>query len=112
MIDGKSQVGLNIKIAQLLTFRVISVDDPTYKRKSHLLLHFMLLVEVEGLLPVDCLEEVEEVLAVSGLFFVDLEGCEDFLGAEVGHSAEMRVELVEPREELLLDCVGLRNNVV
>lgn len=98
MIDGKPQVDLNIKIAQLLTFRVISVDDTTYERESHLLLQFMLLVEVEGLLPVDCFEEVQEVLAVSGLFFVDLEGCEDLLGAEVGYSAEMRVELVEPWE--------------
>lgn len=58
----------------------------------------MLLVKVEGLLSVDCLEEVEEVLAVSGLFFIHLKGREDFLGAMVRHSAEVSVELVEPRE--------------
>lgn len=43
------------------------------------------------MLPVDCLEEVQEILAVSGLLFVDLEGCEDFSGAEVGNSAKMGV---------------------
>lgn len=44
MIDGESQVGLYVKIAQLLTIRVISIDDPTHKGKGHLLLQFVLLI--------------------------------------------------------------------
>lgn len=64
------------------------------------------------MLSVDRLEEVEEVLTVLGLLLVDLQSCEDPFGAFVGDSAEVDVELVEPREELPLDCVRLGNHVV
>lgn len=77
MIDSKDQINLNIKITQLLTLRVILIDNPTDKRKRHLLLYPMMLVKLECLLFVDSLEEVKKVLAIFWLFFVDLEISED-----------------------------------
>lgn len=98
MINGEAQIGLDVKIAQLLTIRVISVDNPAHKQKRHFLLQFMVLVKFEGLFFEDSLEEVKEVLAVLGLFLAELETCEDLFGALVADFAEVIVELVEPRE--------------